>query len=41
MTLALQEIIGKIQDVVLCLSLLAALAESTKKVNSVESSLIW
>lgn len=38
---ALEEIIGKIQDVVLCLLLLAALAESTKKVNSVESSSIW
>lgn len=38
---ALGEIIGKIQDVILCLLLLAALTESTKKVNSVESSSIW
>lgn len=41
MTAALGEIIGKIQDVVLFLLVLAALAESTKKVNSVENSLIW
>lgn len=40
-TAALGEIIGKIQDVVLFLLVLAALAESTKKVNPVENSLIW
>lgn len=34
MAKALEEIVGKIQDVVLCLLLLGALAESTKEVNS-------
>lgn len=41
MTVALGEIIGKKSRCCLILQVLAALAESAKKVNSVENSLIW